>query len=70
MRFRIVEKKNHDAVHGHFGSKERAEWFLEHTVPVYIAKGYYSDKSLTAKDFEVIEAEFKPSPKPDLDFVY
>lgn len=51
----IVEKNNHNAVHQHFGqSKETAIRFLAETVPVYVARGYYSDKTLTQDSFEVI----------------
>ncbi len=54
MKFALVEKKNHLAVHGYFGSKERAEKHLRETIPVYVSKGFFMDKSLTVNDFEVI----------------
>jgi hypothetical protein len=53
MEIKIVEKKNHLAVHGLFDSYERAEWFLHHVVPEYVAKGYYMDKTLKADDFTI-----------------
>lgn len=53
--FKIVEKKNHLAVHGIFDSRERAEWHLRTVIPNYIALGYFMDKTLRAGDFEIIE---------------
>jgi hypothetical protein len=54
-QFKLVEKANHLAVHGLFGSRQSAETFLRDTVPVYLAKSYYMDKTLTVNSFEVIE---------------
>lgn len=59
MQYQIVEKRNHLAVHGIFYSKERAEQFLKETVPYYITRGLYTDKTLTAESFEVIERKPK-----------
>lgn len=55
MSYALVEKKNELAVHGLFDSKERAELFLSETVPLYVARGYYQDKTLRAEDFKIIE---------------
>jgi len=55
MNYILVEKKNHLHVHGHFSSKQRAESHLKNTIPEYVAKGYFMDKTLTAQDFEIIE---------------
>ncbi len=53
--YKIVEKKNHLHCHALFGqNKEGAEEFLKNTVPVYVAKRYYMDKTLKPDDFEVI----------------
>ena len=54
--YKLVEKQNHLAVHGLFESRAMAEKFLAETVPVYVAKSYYMDKTLTAESFEVIES--------------
>lgn len=54
MEYAIVEKKNRLAVHGIFDSRERAEAFTRETIPVYVARGYYMDKTLRADSFEVI----------------
>lgn len=54
--FKIVEKKNHLAVHGLFDSKERAERHLTIVIPEYVAKGYFMDKTLTADCFEIKES--------------
>jgi hypothetical protein len=52
--WRIVEKRNHLHLHSLFTSKESAERFLRETIPVYVERGYYMDKTLTANDFEVL----------------
>jgi len=54
-QYKLVEKNNHLAVHGLFDVKERAEKHLEETVPEYVRKGYFMDKTLTATSFEIIE---------------
>lgn len=54
-RFKMVEKKNPLAVHGLFYHRDTAEKFLKETVPVYVARGYYMDKTLTADSFEIVE---------------
>ncbi len=53
--FKLVEKSNHNNIHGIFGSKESGEQFLKEIVPLYIKNGYYCDKKLTIDSFEVIE---------------
>ena len=55
MIYRIVEKSNRHAVHGIFDSLERAERHLREVIPVYVARGYFTDKSLTANSFEIVE---------------
>jgi hypothetical protein len=57
--FKMVEKKNRLACHGVFDSRATAERFLKEVVPVYVARGYYSDKALDADSFEVIESSVK-----------
>ncbi len=54
MAFLIVEKKNHNAVHGIFDTLDRADNHLQNVIPVYCQRGYYMNKSLKADDFEVI----------------
>ena len=49
-------KKNPLAVHGYFATRESAERHLAVTVPEYVERGYFMDKSLRAEDFEVREA--------------
>jgi hypothetical protein len=56
VKFHLVEKKNRNALHGIFDSEERAKQFLAVTVPEYVVRGYYSDKSLTPESFTVIPA--------------
>ena len=55
--YEIREKKNPLALHGIFGTRERAENHLTNVVPVYVAKGFFSDKSLRADDFEIVKKE-------------
>ncbi len=55
MEWQIVEKKNPLAIHGIFDCQNRAEWFLETIVPRYVARGYYSDKTLTKHDFKIVK---------------
>lgn len=57
MKYHLVEKANHRALHGIFESKDSADRFLAETVPQYVARRLYSDKSLTAASFEVIPAK-------------
>lgn len=54
--FKIVEKENQLAVHGLFDSRERAELHLKVTIPEYVKKGYFMDKTLKSSDFEIIES--------------
>ena len=56
---KIVEKKNHLAVHAIFDTMERAENHLKNIIPVYVSKSYFMDKSLSADDFMILEAEGK-----------
>jgi hypothetical protein len=51
--YRIVEKKNHLAVHAICGSKESAQRWLDVTAFDYCARGYFMDKSLTPDSFEI-----------------
>ncbi len=52
--FKLVEKKNHLACHGIFDSLRSVEIHLKETIPGYVAKGYFLDKTLTADSFEII----------------
>lgn len=51
--YKLVEKKNHLAVHGLFMSRESAEKHLKEVIPEYCRKGYFMDKTLKPEDFEV-----------------
>lgn len=55
MKYAIVEKKNHLAVHGLFDVKERAENHLKNIIPEHIKKSYFMDKTLTVDSFEIVE---------------
>lgn len=62
-RFALVEKANHLAIHGIFDTRARADDFLRITVPTYVARGYYTDKTLTAESFEIIPYQVSPTRK-------
>lgn len=57
MEFRLVEKNNHLAVHGLFDDYERAKRHLEKVIPEYVARSYFTDKTLTKDSFEIIGRE-------------
>tara|TARA_R110000868_G_scaffold14344_1_gene66597 strand:+ start:491 stop:661 length:171 start_codon:yes stop_codon:yes gene_type:complete len=52
--FKLVEINNELAVHGIFDTKERAEKHLKETIPLYVQRGYFMDKTLTADSFKII----------------
>jgi hypothetical protein len=52
--YRLVEKANRHATHGIFDTRESADRFLRDIVPTYVARGFYSDKTLTADSFEIV----------------
>jgi hypothetical protein len=51
--YRIVEKKNHLAVHAICHSEESAQHWLDVNAPENCARGYFTDKSLTPDSFEI-----------------
>lgn len=53
-QWKLVEKKNHLAVHGIFDSLESARGHLLREIPVYVQKSFFMDKTLTADSFEII----------------
>jgi hypothetical protein len=52
MQYYIVEKKNPLAVHAICHSRERAEHWIKELAPVYCARGYFMDKTLTPNSFK------------------
>ena len=53
MKYVIVEKQNHLAVHAICSTPESAaRWVAENAVE-YCAKGYFMDKSLTPDSFTI-----------------
>ena len=54
MKYYIVEKTNHLAVHGIFDTQERAAKHLTQTIPMYCANGYFMDKALLPTSFEIM----------------
>jgi len=52
---KLVEKKNHDAVHALFDDRTRAEQHLQVIIPDFVRRGLFMDKTLTADSFEIIE---------------
>ena len=53
MQYGIYEKNNPLALHGIFDTLERAEKHLKETIPVYVARSYFMDKTLKADSFEI-----------------
>ncbi len=53
----MVEKKNHNALHGIFGSMESAQKNLRELKPDECKRGMFMDKTLTPESFEIIEKE-------------
>lgn len=53
--FKIVERENPLALHAIFECRSRAEYHLKYNIPAYIERGYFSDKTLKAKDFIIVE---------------
>jgi len=61
VRYAVVEKANHRAVHEVFDTRERAEAFIAGIIPLYVAHGLYVDKTLRKDSFEVIPYWSRPS---------
>lgn len=57
MSFKVVEKKNKNAVHCISDSRERAEHWIKVTAPIYIKREYFTDKTLTVDSFEILPKE-------------
>lgn len=53
--FKVVEKKNPCAVHVICPSREWAECWIKEKAPIYCAKGYFMDKTLTPNSFIIKE---------------
>lgn len=53
--WKIVEKKNPLAVHALCHSRESAERWIAVNAPMYCARGYFVDKTLTPDSFTIIE---------------
>ena len=51
--FKVVEIKNPLAIHALCSTRESAERWIRELAPVYCAKGYFMDKTLTPKSFEI-----------------
>lgn len=64
MEYAIVEKANHLSVHGVFDTRERAEAFLAGTIPLYVARSYFMDKTLRADSFKIIPYAPKRRKRP------
>lgn len=53
--FKIIEKANPLAVHAHCDTKESAQRWLDVNAPMYCAKGYFMNKTLTPDSFTMVE---------------
>ena len=54
--YKIVEKNNPLAVHAHCCTLESAQRWIAVNAPLYCAKGYFMDKTLTPDSFTIREA--------------
>ena len=54
--FKIVEKRNPLAVHCICDTLERAQYWIDTLAPLYVARGYFMNKTLTPDSFTIIEA--------------
>lgn len=54
-QYKIVEKKNTLHVHGYFSSYETANKHLKETIPGYVSKGFFVDKTLKANSFIIMK---------------
>ena len=54
--YKIVEKQNPLAVHAICDTLARAQHWLNVNAPEYVARGYFSDKTLTADSFVIVES--------------
>lgn len=53
MRFYVIEKQNPNAVHCICDSLERAQHWINTLAPLYVARGMFTDKTLTADSFTI-----------------
>ena len=53
--FKVVERNNPLAVHAHCSCIEVAEQWIKDKAPIYCAKGYFMDKTLTPDSFIIKE---------------
>jgi len=51
--YKVVEKLNPLAVHCVCDTLERAQHWIDVTARLYVAKGYFTDKTLTADSFTI-----------------
>lgn len=51
--YKVIEKLNPLAVHCVCDSLERAQRWIDINAPLYVAKGYFMDKTLTADSFTI-----------------
>ncbi len=53
--YKLVEKDNPLALHGLFDTLESAQKHLRDVIPVYVAKGFFTDETLTKDSFMILE---------------
>jgi hypothetical protein len=69
--FDLVEKKDHEALHATFGSREAAECFLREVIPEYVTRNLYCIREgLCANDFEIVENNSAPFACADAWYVW
>lgn len=55
--YRLIEKKHPLHLHGIFDDLASAERHLKETIPEYVRKGYFMDKTLRPDDFIIVPAK-------------
>lgn len=54
-RFYVVQKNDQNAIHAVCSTREGAQKWIDEFAPVYVQRGFFSDKTLTAESFEIKE---------------
>lgn len=57
MQCKVVEKKNPLAVHAICETRESAQRWIDEKAPIYCARGYFDDKTLTPESFTIKETK-------------
>lgn len=59
MTYALVERDNPLTLHGLFDTLASAERHLAQSIPLYVSRGYFMDKTLTTESFVIVERPLK-----------